>query len=319
MKYIRRLSLLSLISLLSAGPSSVDIPASIYTDGVHGPFLNTSNVTIGFISSGSLTYTGEIEYYSELTGNLYGSATFAIGKKGFNNYEFICKNYLNAGAGYGISFKFRVQSKLITTKFVTSIVRSPGKDTFVARGKKTFPYVCWGMTNGSIINEESYDFENMNEYFSANSSNAIDVSEISFSYYPNKTTMRYSSAYLLITDYENLFPRLTNYTGTNSFKVPLSITQTDNKISFSVNSNMYVNYSNLEMSYIPLAGFEATNAFFIPTNENKNFQNNEAKIIIEGAGFNESNIQINVQYFNSHGFFGNCSNSEYCIEGGVKE
>ena len=321
MKFIKRLSLLSTTFLISAGiiPTE-DILFFAQTDAIYGPFNNEGNHTVGFIApvNGRETYSMTIDYYYESTGNKYGTQTFMMGKTDYNYQELLTSGYFSNVISSGIKIKYIFEGKMLKTRPVTSILRMPGEDQFIAKGKKVFPYVCWGIVNGVAVNEESYDFEDMNEYFSVSNDNAFDLSEIRFLYYPNNTSLLYKKAYLEITDYEHIY-RYMSITMGSVIKVPVVINQNNNEISFEIKSNMYVNQKNLQMSSIPGLGFVKTDNFYLPLEGKDKIQNNEMRIVIEEAGFNKSKISIPVQYFNTHGYFGMCADSEYCIGGGIKE
>ena len=62
--------------------------------------------------------------------------------------------------------------------------------------------------------------------------------------------------------------------------------------------------------------FEAVD-FFTDYFEEK-MENNESRIVIEESGFNLNTVYIPLTYFKNTRLFGSCSDSDYCINGGIK-
>lgn len=175
--------------------------------------------------------------------------------------------------------------------------------------------VCFGMIGNKLFNSESYDFTNLNEYFTKNNGGQIDLSEVHFEYSVSNF-FRYSEAYLEITDYQNLFPLI----GASLLKkVPVFISQSSKSISFSTNSGMYVNNVTHEMSDTPIENFVETNNFYIPINKEKEFMKNEFKLVIKDAGFSHSEIFIPLIFYSDSNSIGFCYDSDICVSGGVRQ
>ena len=299
--------------------------------GVNGtPYFNTAQVYYGFSKNESLnitySYTCDLAYrftYSLIGKNHKTGATVFSQQKIIKidpsaTFTISTANYL---FDTGLELEFSVTSVDGKNYHSSTGVIYPSKTNYVdvSRYKSeplTIDDVCYGITNSVLKTSETYDFRDMNDSFSKTSENAVSLDEIRFSY-SEKKFLNYESAYLEITDYNNLYPLVS---GNGNIKlIPVSLTNKNGEVSFEVNSQMYVNQSTLDMSSSYLEGYTQTNEFYIPKNKENEFSKNEYKIVVNGFGYSNSQISIPLDFYYSSKLLGMCYDSDYCIHGGILE
>lgn len=314
MKYTKLIALpmLSLMAL-SIGPSQPKF-LFISTKEVYGPFTDSENTNIYFEVLPILsTVSANIDVYNNKTNAFLFSRAFTL-KMPFDEYfRFDTKGRITS-SGLRVEMSFNNGVKTIEKSLV---LYPPKRNTVVAANNKiSFDGCLLNISNNDFITTEEYDFTPINSFISSDNENKIDVSETFFKYTPINT-FKCSSAYLEITDYENIYPKVF---GTNkSKKIPLKVSENNGDISFEIESQMYVNYNTLEMSTLKGSGYSKTNSFFVPMGKEESLSKNDFKIVINEAGFNLNTIEIPLEYFNLSKVFGSCGESDYCIHGGIKE
>jgi hypothetical protein len=314
MKYTKLLALpmLSLMAL-SIGPSQPKF-MFISTKEVYGPFTDSENTNIYFEVLPVLsTVSANIDVYNNKTNAFLFSRAFTL-KMPFDEYfRFDTKGRITS-SGLRVEMSF---TNGVTTLDKSLVLYPPKRNKVVASNNKvSFDGCLLNITNNNFLTTEEYDFTPINSFISSDNENKIDVSETFFKYSP-ANTFKYSSAYLEITDYENIYPEVL---GSNKQrKVPLKVNEKDGEISFEIESQMYVNYNTLEMSSFKENGYSKTNSFFVPMGKEEALSKNDFKIVIVEAGFNLNTIEIPLEYFNFSKVFGSCGESDYCIHGGIKE
>ena len=186
-------------------------------------------------------------------------------------------------------------------------------------GVITIPYVCFGISLNVITNAESYDFTDTNEFITIDSQSRLDLSEFTFSYSP-RMMFKAKEMYLEIVDYENIYPNLVKADGNKTIRIPLSKTIVDRQfLRFSINKQMYVNQSTLEMSEVMLPGYTQTDSLYVPLSKQGKMQNNEINIYFHESGFDLSDIRVPLTFYTERNYFGFCDDSDYCIHGGIKQ
>ncbi len=200
-----------------------------------------------------------------------------------------------------------------------AIIELPHHGKYIANGNEiTIPNVCFGVEFGSLINSEKYDFTDTNEYITIDDYSRIDISSMMFGYYPS-SNYRFTEAFLEIVDYENVYPNLAKYDGDKTIRIPLKRNTKLTDIQFSLNKQMYVNQSTLDMSDNQLDGYTETTSLYLPFGKQDKMSNNEVKIFIYESGFDLADIVIPLRFTGDRNYFGFCSDSDYCIHGGIRK
>lgn len=182
------------------------------------------------------------------------------------------------------------------------------------------PYVASGtffkMKNGKFYDSESFNFENLNEYLSKSINNVLDFSSVTFNY-SSKFDYRCGEIEYHIKDYNNVYPNLKKVAG--EVVVGMNYSINNGEISFDIDEDMYVNHETLEMSSTMMSGYESTNRLFIPMGKEKQFEQDDSYLLIKDAGYSGTDITIPFKHYIDKKLVGECSDSDYCISGGVRE
>ena len=165
--------------------------------------------------------------------------------------------------------------------------------------------------------KESFDFSDCQEYFLRDQYLKLDLSQFTFRY-NHVHDLTYSSASFVIRDIYDCFDYISKDEN-KEFSIPLKIFKRNSKMLMSFLKTMYVNEKTLQMSLIPRDGFKETSSFFFPINKQQEVMKDEFKMSLIGLGDNKTNFIWNCSMNTVTNFLGDCSNSEYCIIGGVKK
>ena len=315
MKYTKLLFLPALTLTLSmAANPVVGNKLFISTADIYGPFTSNEDSYFKFTSiSLAKKITGTIKGYKNGNYVFSRGVTFTKGESGGVNIS--TKNRITTS---GIRLDMYFEDDL-GSSFETSVTIYPPLETTLTVNKQRVSYggSIFGLDSNIIIGEETYDFKDTNEYYSLKTGNKIDISGINFEYSPlNK--YRFSKAYLEILDNKIIYPNLKRTTD-NYIRIPLKKGANTEEISFEFNTNMYVNYTTLEMSVFQMSGYEETDDFYLPLGKEDLLEDEISRIVIEGSGFNRNTIIIPLSFYQSSKLFGSCDESDYCVHGGIRE
>ena len=314
MKSTKILLLPALALTLSMSIDPIDDSLYISTVDIYGPFTSSENSYFTFRASGlHKSVHGNIKGYKN--NNYVFNRDFDFVDDVSEEVNISTKNRITT-SGIRLDMKFTDDKG---KSFVTSATIYPPLQTSITANKQTVTYggSILGIESNTLINEERYSFLDTNNYYSLASGNRIDISEISFSYSPLKKYYC-DSAYLEIVDNKNIYPDLKR-TLQNEVRFPIKTIIKNDEISFEFNINLYVNYSTLEMSMFSQSGFELTQDLYLPLGKEDLLEDETARIVIEGSGFNRNKITIPLTFFRSSRLFGSCDDSDYCIHGGIKK
>ena len=319
MKYTRLLFLPAVALLtLSAGGNPTFTYCYLKQGETIGPF-NNEDIYLNYDIDTTFnldSVEGRYQIYIDKTDALTGTGRLNIADSKIVNSRIPLKDRFGE-LGLRLRVYLNVKNFPIFDSTVKMYLPNPKDVTFT---NQTYQYddCCLWADRTSFYSYEKYDFSTFNEYITTDNTGALSLKESVASYEP-KNSYRYKAAYLIITDYENIYPFVIKNRTTKEIKVPLEIEHSANQLSFKISSKMYVNPYNNIMSSTHVNGYRLTEDFFIPLGKEKEFEKNEVKIVIEEGGFNKNNITIPLRYFYSDSLFGECNNSDYCVQGGIKE
>ena len=163
---------------------------------------------------------------------------------------------------------------------------------------------------------EKFMFTDFIDYFNTNSYYRIDISNLMMSYESPKEfpTCRGSLHFI---DYNKLFPYLDSQEVVPSFDIPVIAEQNEGKISFRFENNMYVHPVTLDMSLVARPGFQLTRYFYLPVNKSEEMLNQVFTLKMEEFGHAHISFDWDIRYLNNRNLVGDCSNSDYCVQGEI--
>ena len=282
-----------------------------------GAFLGDENPQLSYMIFGTqdVVTNLKIDYYRTSKNVYYGAFSHECDLT-MRSFELEIKDHIKISP-----IKLDINVTTATGNSVVfserAIIEQPHYGKYIANGNKIeIPHVCLGVSLNSLINSETYDFTDTNEYITVDDYSRIDISTVTFDYYP-RPTLGFKNAYLEIVDYENIYPNMTKFND-NIIRVPLKADPKSMNIKFKYNTKMYVNQSTLDMSDLPLEGYTETTSFYLPFGKQEKMNNNELRIFINESGFDLADITIPLRFIEDRNYFGFCSDSDYCIHGGVR-
>ena len=304
----------SLLTLSMIEIPGKEIDVAVSTDDIYGPFTANENAYFRFSSNiDSRTIHGTLKGYKN--GNYVFNRTIDIingtsGDINVNTYNRLTTSgiRLDLSLTDGEDFRLAISHTIY-----------PPLETSLVANRQTISYggSIYGLIKNQLISEETYSFEDTNEYYSLSTGNRLDISEVCFEYSPfNKYS--FTNAYLEINDNKNIYPNITKVNKTK-VRFPLRLTNNSEAIQFEFIPCLYVNNSTLDMSEIKRSGYEPADSVYLPLGKEALLEDEESQIVIEGSGFNRNKITIPLSFYKSERLFGSCDDSDYCIHGGIKE
>ena len=336
MKNIRILACLSPILLLSCssflnagGAEGVSFIVSSPTMGPYDGSESNLSVNVTYQYQSSKTYSSASEYmfirnkdgaiiyryYAPSNHSLVKGTTYTI------NLPFITSplTYGKLETFYFYIYDTTTNDLLFTRIFTFNAIKSIDMHPFSDEDNVYTIYDCAfriSSTEDCLISE-IFDFSDTLDYFSNETYYDIPLDNQKFHYYFPKT-ITYTSGYLYIPDTDGLFPYMNKSSG--RIAVPLRVTSSVSTqlATIRYKSVMYVNPKTLEMSLTFKKGFASTNRFYLPSGKKDYFEGKTFEIVLNGVGGNKSKITMPITYYSSNNLFGYCSNSTYCVKGGLR-
>ena len=308
----------------------IDIDNEIFvnftTDDYYGAFSNdsNSNITLKFSTTTRRHYL-YVKYYNYRTNSLLVSESYKLSDYLNSNltmsYTIKCKGKLNSD---GLFIVFSTENTEGTEKTTKSVLLYPtNNDTIYSYQYVNSAYTISNrvfklVTNG-VRSKESVRFENTIDYLTNDSSNAIDISEVTFTYNEGYNLVNKGvNKYLKILDLDYVYPNLTRDVN-NYINIPLECVQNGKDISMKYKNHFYYNPSTLDMSFTSRSGYVETDKFYIPKGKLKILENATFTVDMPSFGRSEFNIVIPLNFVKDRNYLGLCGDSSHCIIGGIKE
>jgi hypothetical protein len=207
-----------------------------------------------------------------------------------------------------------IQASSFEIKPLTSYHQSIDPSKYITSPYKVY-YARYRILGNSITyHQENFQFRDYIDYLNIDTYYRLDLSGVNFTCGP-LLDFSYETAYLLISDYQNIFPYL-NHDTNHCVQIPLQVVSNSTTKSFKYANYMYVHPKTLEMSLTYRDGFVQTRYFYLPINKKAQMLEERVQIHLLGAGFSKSDITWDLSYLATGNIIGNCSNSDYCIIGG---
>lgn len=305
-----------------AFPSLASLKVTSLKCNLYGPFSNDDpNPTIEMSYNSPVSDIYEYVEISKIGSSspLYRKTieNHTIDSSGRINFSFVLPldDYF-LDSGIRITFNFASRSSGYNN-FATYIELYPRKKVFINSAQtKTysisgtmfkFPYFDAGVTEVYDFNDTVSTFQNK-DYFK------LPLDGISFKYTLGSEDFTCKNCYLTT---DNPYGFFNNFIKDGIVKIPLKCTYYSQKVYFSFKDIMYVNKDTLYMSATSLYNYQQTKNFYLPRNKGLYMDNTKFTIVMEGCGRNDTTINIPLTYYSLRNHFGNCSDSDYCIRGGI--
>ena len=233
------------------------------------------------------------------------------------NISLPIKNRLKAD-GLRIQFEHYISGSVRHTN--SGVIYPYKKEYINVNAYRNEPFIVKGVylriKSYEFLTDETFDFTELNEYLSVGANNKLDFSYLRFKYdaYGDYSC---GDIYLHIKDYKNVFPHLQN--NNQEISIKMKYEQNEGDICLSLDQEMYVNKTTLEMYASPYSNTEATSDLFIPAGKEEDFADDDIYITMEDSGYSLTDFTLPFNFYYSKKYFGECYNSDFCIEGGIKE
>ena len=167
----------------------------------------------------------------------------------------------------------------------------------------------------SKIGEEMM-FNGFIDYFNIDNYYRLNLDTIYLTHKCLKNDLEITAeAYLHFDDYDSIFKRMYPKNGTPEFDIPLTVTKTNNIVTFKFRDTMYVHPQTMEMSLDARPDFLATNYFYLPVNRRSDMFNQKFTLRVDSFGYNKTTFSWDIRYTNTRDLIGDCNNADYCVRG----
>lgn len=302
-----------------------EVIINFFNESYYGAFSNEYNGTAKF------KFTGKTDrhyfcarYYNNRTNALLVNESYKMSDYVESDltmeYTVKCKNRLYND---GLRIDFSTETSAGKEKMLKSVVIYPTiKDTIYSYQYVNSAYAIdnriFKIEANSIKVRESVRFENTIDYLTNDVNNAIDISEVTFTYEEGFPLIgKESGKYLKILDLDNIFPYLTK-DSSGYIKVPLICVQNGKDITLKFKNHFYFKPSTLDISFTSRSGFIETDKFYIPKGKLKLLENATFAVEMPEFGRSMTNIVIPLTFVKDRNYLGLCNDSSHCIVGGIR-
>lgn len=316
----------TVIGAFKPGINNDELLIDFYNVSYYGAFSNEYNSMVSFyFSSTSDRHYFCAKYYNNKTNALVINESYKLSDYLDSNlkleYTIKCKDRLYEG---GLKIVFSTETsvgKEKTTKKVTIYPTITDKiysyqyvNTAYKVNNRIFKMDLFG-----TYTSESVQFENTIDYLTNDAYNAIDISEVTFTYERDMDLInKDADKYLKILDLDNIFPYI-NKDENGYIYIPLKCVQNKSDITLKYKNHFYYNPETLEISTYYRSGFEQTDRFYVPKGKLKLLENATFAVEMNDFGRSKMNIVIPLTFIKDRNYLGLCSDSSHCIIGGIKE
>ncbi len=304
---------------------SVD-QVDFYTDTYYGGFSNSENatITIHFNKTTDRHYF-IVKYYNHKTNALITNDSYKL------------SDYLNSNLTFNYTLRCKGRINNDGLRVIFSTETSEGKER-VNKTIRIYPTIddtiysyqyvntaytveerIFKLNTTGVKQKESVRFENTIDYLTNDVNNAIDISEVTFTYDEGFPLVNKGlNKYLRILDLDNIFPYLSK--DSNGYiSVPIECEQNKKDISLKYKFHFYYDPNTLEVSFKSRSGFIETDKFYIPKGKLKQLENATFAVEMPYFGRSGFNVIIPLTFIKDRNYLGLCSDSSHCIVGGIRE
>jgi len=160
---------------------------------------------------------------------------------------------------------------------------------------------------------DTLKFDGFDTFYVPNYYQMIDFSKFKFSFSTVNKKVEESTTYAVVCDTYGFFSDIGTLGENNNITLKCNLVYKDGWYFPEIIDPLYVDVLTMEMNRDKKQGYVATKYLFLPRNEMKKQTEFSIKICIENVGINNYQIEHNVNVHSLLNIFGDCSNSEYCI------
>ena len=287
------------------GPFSKDDPNPTIEMSYQSPVSDIYEyIVISEIGSSSPLYRKTITNHTiDSSGRINFSFVLPLDDYFLDSGIRLCFNFASRSMqydSYGIYTEFYPKKKVFINSAQT-------KTYSISDTMFKFPYSVNAVTEKYDFNDTVSTFQNK-DYFT------LPLTGISFKYTLTNEKFTCKDCYLTT---DNPYGFFNNCMKDGIVKIPLKCSYSSSKVTFSYKNSMYVNNDTFFMSLSSLYNHQQTNNFYLPRNKGKEMDDTKFTIVMEGCGRNDTTINIPLTYYSLRNHFGSCSDSDYCIRGGI--
>ena len=299
---------------------------NFYNESYYGSFSNAANKMVKFkFSTKTSRHYFYIRYYNNKTNALLVNDSYKLDDYLESDlsleYTIKCKGKLY---NEGLKIVFSTETIDGKEKKSKAVVIYPTiSDTIYSYQYVNKAYTIdnriFKIESNDIKTRESVRFENTIDYLTNDVNNAIDISEVTFTYDEGFDLYNKSgNKYLKILDLDNVYPNIIK--DSNGYiKIPLVCIQNGKDITLKYKDHFYYNPTTLDVSLTYRNGYIETDKLYVPKGKLKLLEN--ATFAVEMPEFGRSliNIVIPLTFVKDRNYLGLCSDSSHCIIGGIRE
>ncbi len=165
-----------------------------------------------------------------------------------------------------------------------------------------------------VRKNEVFYFEQIPEYVDTCPMGLLDISLFKFTYL-GINSLQNLGGFIEIKNLTNVFYEIGKYENTSNF-FPFELVENNGVVSFNMTNN-YVDPKTLEMSYYQKTNYIKTNNIYFPYTSFGEIEEVELVFHFNPMGLNRTSFNLKCMYYPTGVLLGDCSNSDYCIVGGL--
>lgn len=303
----------------------------LFFASIASPYVRRSNTATGFsYIEVSAQYENKVDIICEHIGSPLTKRDIKIYGVSQNGLQTLIQSYNvrglkvehkltfdNSRTFYkSVSFEYIVD-KNIYTKRVAQIRQRESIIRSVNDSYQTSPncYIYTKENNEQYISE-SYNSFNFPELLELDKYQRLDFSKYRFKYKPyvNRQTLSCYQISMLCFDLNNYMKDLHRKDGLVYINLDLKYDKNNNEYYLAPKDNLYVDPVTLRMSFNKEEGYIKTNYLYFTDNLKNVMDELDFHINLNGLGSNKINLMLKTNLIMSNSLFGNCSNSQYCID-----
>ena len=191
----------------------------------------------------------------------------------------------------------------LANNFVTSFV-----------SEKTYSKYS-NLKNSVTSYAETFNFYNFEKEQTQSYYNYLDINNFYLTYsFTPKSYLPYKECYIYLQNVNNWFSEVGTSFG-QFRKIPLKLNFVNGEYHFVLSNALYIDPTTNKMSSNYQDNYVLTNKLFLPKNGFNDVTNIRINLVVKQLGYNELTLSQNFVFDIKSNYFGNCYDSEYCIQG----
>jgi len=174
----------------------------------------------------------------------------------------------------------------------------------------------WQVYKNKVYEQRDYfKFENISETLLCDTYYRLDISSYSFIYESEKYT--YTSASMYIYNYPECLQSL-DPLRLGFIQIALNLTYKDGKMLVSYKYQFYVHPKTYQISLLSKTDYVPTKYFYLPVNHKEDLEGMKINFKFNEVGFTRQSFAFCSYFAGGNNLLGECSDSDYCVVGGVQ-